>query len=201
MVIKTNITYDTSIADKAQTPLARKLQELICNAKIANQLKEYLGVSIQAINQYKMGTAYPKTENLIKIADFFGISVDYLLGLTGVPNRDTSIQAVHDVTGLSADAIVKLHDLYEKNPETSFSEIISLMIEDDNAEFFLAVISSLLSCIDTEAGKDIVHLSIDGKDEALYKETHLKMLLQIKLLDMLSSIADKQRHSAESKED
>lgn len=185
--------YDSSIADKANAPLARKLQELIPDAKTAHMLKEHLGVSIQAINQYKVGTAFPKTENLIKIADFFHISVDYLLGLTNVPNRDTRIQAVHDVTGLSAGAIVKLHDIYEKNSETSFSDILSLMIENSNAEFFLSIISSLISCIDSDSGKELISMTIDGKVESLYKETHLKMLLQIKMMEIISEVGKLQR--------
>ena len=186
-------TYDSSIADKANPPLAKKLQELVPDAKTANRLKDHLGVSIQAINQYKQGTAYPKTENLIKIADYFYISVDYLLGLTDTPNRDTRIQAVHDVTGLSEGAIVKLHDMNEKNAKTSFLDIISLLIENSNAEFILAIISSLVSCIETDTGKDLISVTIDGKDEYLYKETHLKMLLQIKMMEIISDIAQQKR--------
>ena len=193
MGISENSTYDSSIAEKAKAPLATFLQNNLKDTKEANRLKDCLGVSIQAINQYKLGTTFPKTENLIKIADYFGISVDYLLGLTGTPNRDTTIQAVHDVTGLSVGAIIKLHDIYEKNSETLFSEIISALIEDNNAEFFLSIISSLISCIDTDEGKETINITIDGKEENLYKETHLKLLLQIKVLENISAIAKKFR--------
>ena len=76
---ETRIPYDVKVFDKAESPFAKRLRELVTNPAA---LKECLGCSQQAINQYKQGTAFPKTENLIKIADFYGVSVDYLLGRT-----------------------------------------------------------------------------------------------------------------------
>lgn len=116
--------YDSKIADKANSAFAKKFKGLVPDAKTANALKEYLGVSIQAINQYKQGTAYPKTENLIKIADFFGISVDYLLGITSTPNRDTTMQAVCDFTGLSEKAVSILN-----KADGDELDLISFLIE------------------------------------------------------------------------
>lgn len=117
--------YDSRIAEKANSTFAKKFKELVPDAKTANALKEYLGISIQAINQYKQGTAYPKTENLIKIADFFGISVDYLLGITSTPNRDTTMQAVCDFTGLSEKAISILN-----KADRDELDFISFLIEN-----------------------------------------------------------------------
>ena len=180
--------YDPNIQAKANSPLAQSLQRMASDTKA---LADYLGCSVQAINQYKQGTSFPKTENLIKIAEFFGISVDYLLGLTGTPNRDTSIQSVHDATGLSEWAICKLHEMKLKNDETAFVDIISALIEDDNSEFFLAVIRSLVSCIDTEQEKELIDISIDNTPVKLYKGTHLKLLLQTKMIENISSLSTK----------
>ena len=70
-----------------------------------------MGCSIQAVNQYKLGISRPSLENLCKIADFYGVSTDYLLGLTDVPSVDPQIQIAHKVTGLSEDAIHQLSRL------------------------------------------------------------------------------------------
>lgn len=178
--------YDNEINVKANAPLAIKLRNMIRDTKTATELKDYLGVSIQAINQYKQGTAYPKTENLIKIADYFGISVDYLLNLTDVPNRDTSIQSVNSVTGLSVGAICKLHDLKEKNP--SFSLLISAIIEDSNFEYFLSIIEELVEK-SGDAQIDYTTVNIRGKKLRLSAVDHLKAVFQNQIIENLPRVS------------
>lgn len=106
MAQKTNMIYDSAIGDKANTKLSKRLQNVISDPKA---LAKHLGVSVQAINQYKQGTAFPKVENLIKIADYYNISIDYLIGITDTKNRDTTMQSACDFTGLSEDSIAFLN--------------------------------------------------------------------------------------------
>ena len=184
--------YDSTIAEKANTPFAKHFRELVPDAKTANELKDYLGITIQAINQYKQGTAYPKTENLIKIADYFGISVDFLLGITDIPNTDTNMQAVHKFTGLSAGAIGKLQDIYEENRKTAFSDIISLLIENPNAEYLIAVIADLISCTLDGSSEEETNVAISGNGFALMRPPKgkvIKAIFQTYLTDELPNIA------------
>lgn len=174
-------------ADRENSVLPSRLRDLISSAKDVKAIANLLNVSPQAVNQYKLGISYPKTENLIKIADYYGISVDYLLNLTDVPNRDTSIQAVNEVTGLSAGAIVKLHDMKAKND--SLCDIISAMIEDSNAEFFLSLWETLISFDGTDAGKDFVSVDICGKELNLSEDNHLKAVLQTKMIENIPQVA------------
>ncbi len=46
------------------------------------QLAEYLAVSIGTISNYENGVHCPDLNTLCRIADFFHVSADYLLGLT-----------------------------------------------------------------------------------------------------------------------
>ena len=39
-----------------------------------------LGISHASYFRYEIGTSEPTQENLVKLADLFGVSVDYLLG-------------------------------------------------------------------------------------------------------------------------
>lgn len=48
------------------------------------QLAEYIGASQGNISDWKSGKAVPASEKLCAIADFFNVSVDYLLGRTDV---------------------------------------------------------------------------------------------------------------------
>lgn len=50
------------------------------------ELAEKLGVSRGTIGMYEIGQRDPDTETLQKLSDIFGVSVDYLLGKTDVPN-------------------------------------------------------------------------------------------------------------------
>jgi transcriptional regulator with XRE-family HTH domain len=58
-----------------------KLKEL----RIQNDLKlqdiaDYLGVSKPTVSRFETGEREPSFENLIKLADFYKVSTDYLLG-------------------------------------------------------------------------------------------------------------------------
>jgi len=43
-----------------------------------------LGIDQTSISSYECGKYYPTIEVLIKIAEYFGVSTDYLLGLTDI---------------------------------------------------------------------------------------------------------------------
>lgn len=186
---KEKTAYDSEIAEKAKTPLARKLQDLIPDGKSVKKLADHLGVSVQAVNQYKQGVSLPSTKNLIGIADYYGISVDYLLDLTSTPNRDTKVQSISDMTGLSVDAIIKLHDLYTDNDTTGFSNIVSLLIEDSNVKYFLAIIRSIISYPPGDKS-ELLSFTVDGQEMKLYEKNLLQATLQTHLIENLSLIAE-----------
>ena len=53
----------------------RKLKNISCQ-----KLADIIGVSLQAMQRYENCKAEPSIETLIKLAKFFGISVDKLIG-------------------------------------------------------------------------------------------------------------------------
>lgn len=48
----------------------------------SKEMAEYLGVSQRAYLYYESAKNYPTIPGLLKLADFFGVSTDYLLGRT-----------------------------------------------------------------------------------------------------------------------
>ena len=48
------------------------------------QIAEVLGVSQNTYSQYEIGVLNYPVDTLVKLADFYGVSVDYLLGRTDV---------------------------------------------------------------------------------------------------------------------
>jgi len=77
----------------------------------AAELAQALGVSKAAISNYTSGLTGVTPENLIAIAKHFGVSVDYLLGVSDIPAQDPDIKMIADYTGLSEESIAVLHML------------------------------------------------------------------------------------------
>lgn len=50
-------------------------------------IAEAIGVTVGNLQKFEYGTARPKLENIIKLADFFNVSLDYLVGRTDNPAR------------------------------------------------------------------------------------------------------------------
>ena len=64
---------------------SQRLRQLRVEKGIERQdLAEYLNMSYSAIAKYESGVRFPDKETLQKIADFFEVSVDYLLGRTDI---------------------------------------------------------------------------------------------------------------------
>lgn len=51
----------------------------------AYRVAKETGISQGLMNEYKSGKKLPTLQNLLKIADYLDVSVDYLLGRTDVP--------------------------------------------------------------------------------------------------------------------
>ena len=60
-----------------------KLKELRKqNKKTQLEIAELLNVTSQTYGRYELGTCEPTIDSLIKLADYYGVSMDYLLGRT-----------------------------------------------------------------------------------------------------------------------
>lgn len=134
---KKNATSEMDVVEKLSAPLTQRLNELITDS---NELKDFLGCSIQAVNQYKLGISRPSLENLCKIADFYGVSTDYLLGRTTVKTSDMDKRKMCDYSGLTESALEFLHSLKD-NPD--YPRLISAMLEDKTFQAILPDIPNL----------------------------------------------------------
>ena len=60
---------------------AYRLKELRKEKKKTQvEMAEYLGIKTRAYQYYESGEHYPEVPNLIKLADYFDVTTDYLLG-------------------------------------------------------------------------------------------------------------------------
>lgn len=73
--------------------MVARLKELRTKKNISQQrLAIELGISQQSVNKYENHSIEPDIFLLIKIADFFGVSVDYLIGHSDVPRQLEVVQ-------------------------------------------------------------------------------------------------------------
>lgn len=63
-----------------------RLLRLSCSVT-QKALADAIGVSQQSINKYENHSIEPDIETLIKIAEFFGTSVDFLIGNTDIQRK------------------------------------------------------------------------------------------------------------------
>lgn len=65
---------------------AERLEELrTANGIYQKELAIYLNVSIGTISNYENGIHQPDLNALCQLADYFGVTTDYLLGRTSIP--------------------------------------------------------------------------------------------------------------------
>lgn len=62
---------------------------------------------------YEQGNSEPNVETLCKIATFFGVTIDYLTGLSNVKSKNIDITFIANYLGLTEHAINEIHSFYE----------------------------------------------------------------------------------------
>lgn len=66
----------------------QRLKELRKNKSISQkEFAEYLGITVRQLQRYEANKQEPNLERLIQIADYFDVSLDYLVGRSDNPKR------------------------------------------------------------------------------------------------------------------
>lgn len=135
-----------------------------------------IGVTRQAISLYATGKRTPDINSLYRIADFFKVSADYLLGLSGVQSLDLDIKAISEKTGLSERAIKEINRF--KNKESNIS-IVEFRMETLNSllaeYYFYSLIEEIIKFIEINTDID------ETKEQCLRKYCALKGIAYDKL--------------------
>jgi transcriptional regulator with XRE-family HTH domain len=92
---------------------------------LIEELKKYERVERSTLAKWETGRQDFKTKHIIALAEIFGVTSDYLLGLSSTPSIDPAIKSICDYTGLDEAAVEFLH--FE--PDSTFLEIINRFIK------------------------------------------------------------------------
>lgn len=93
---------DTKVYDNST--FEARLKELRGDKNLAD-VAEALGISRVSLGYYESGKRHPDAEVLVKMARYFNVSLDYLVGISDVKSQSANIQHVSNLTGLSESAI------------------------------------------------------------------------------------------------
>jgi len=140
--------------DKFNTPFATRLRELMDERKVTQQkLAEETELTRQAISQYADGSVLPNIDRLLKIANYFDVSCDYMLGNTDVRKLDMTLQQIAEHTGLTELSIQILSEI-NKTPFLSddgtlnftgqILQMLNLIIEREDKYQILSSIHNFL---------------------------------------------------------
>ena len=91
------------------------------------KLADALGLSQQSINHYENHKIEPDIETLIKIADYFETSVDYVIGHTNITRRIENTSAYH-LNADEGDVITKYRALTPKE-RACVAQVIDTLLD------------------------------------------------------------------------
>ena len=101
------------------SPFAERLKLLFFNSgETQEQAANRFNVTRQGFGNWLNGRTQPDYDALCKLAEYYNVSTDYLLGRTDVKTADTQLKTICEVTNLSEAAAKKIIKLNEKENQS-----------------------------------------------------------------------------------
>ena len=123
--------------NKYATTLPARLRSLLEETETTQQvLADYCGVERQTIAKWKDGVTRPDADALCKLAQFFNVSADYLIGISNNRTTDRATLEMCATLGLSDRSIAFLR-----------GEIEPLMIQEQRKQNFENVDTLFAFCV------------------------------------------------------
>ena len=85
-------------------------------------LANILGIAKTTLAAYEQGKSEPSFETLIKIADYFNVTTDYLIGRD--EGKTVDLQTLYEEIGLSEDSIALLKSLVKCTQEYTYPSLL-----------------------------------------------------------------------------
>ena len=98
---------------------------------------DYLGITSQAYGYYERGERNPGTENLRKLANYFDVTVDFLLGRDVVQNASNHLIPLLGTVpaGVPIEAIEDVEEYIDMYPRfVKHGELFALRVQGDSME-------------------------------------------------------------------
>ena len=119
---------------------ADNLSDLIADSgKTLKELATEIGVSPAILSKYQNDFAEAGIDNVSKIANYFHVSLDWLIGLTTVRSPNVTVRKVCNYTGLSEKAVDFFHNWTAPGLEVgpSYLSFLNRLIESAEFDIFI----------------------------------------------------------------
>ena len=112
--------------------LGERLKELRVERKISlGKLEGAVNISASTIRDYENDNKNPTVEKLTRLAEYYGVSLDYLAGLTEAKTVDMTIQAICKATGLHDNNVTLLGRMKEAIEEDIYISLSGDVVTSD----------------------------------------------------------------------
>lgn len=143
----------TDVGAKFNAPFPTRLRALMDEKEETQEsVAQVADKTRQTISQYVNGISEPSYDTLVKIADYFDVSTDYLLGRTEDPNR---APCAVDELGLSAKAIHAIRSCRYISFYEDAMEGLNLLITQGSFLFFASRIKQFCDAVSMDI--DLAH--------------------------------------------
>lgn len=116
----------TSVASPYDMPFPIRLRHLLDRkGETQEKLAKAIGANRQSIGQWKDGITSPDVNAVVKIAKYYDVFADYLLGISNNELNVESIQITCKKTGLTDAAVATIIDLTNVEAKNILSSLIS----------------------------------------------------------------------------
>lgn len=116
------------------------------------EMAQAFSTTRQTVRNWQNGETIPDAKSICCIASFFGVTADYLLGLSDVKTPNIEIRAIADRTGLKEDAIIQL--CVEKDVGGhEVAALVSYLAKNENS-------AELESLLDAMGNFDSLHKTV-----------------------------------------
>ena len=155
--------------DKDRTFQERFIEQYRKKYSTHEQMAKAFGVSRPTISGWFNGTSTPSIHVLIKIAQHFNVSTDYLLGLSDTASPSPTLRSAVEYTGLSEAAVEHLHIGLINSGSEGFT------LPEKEKGLYLETASKL---IQSDAFTKIIHHLNEVSKEAYLNKIMLVMIEQ-----------------------
>ena len=125
-----------NIDEKFFAPFPSRLRKLMEESGDKQEdIAAIVNKSRQTVSQYCNGLSEPGYSTLAQIAKHYGVSTDFLLGISDVRSQDTTVHGIVEYTGLSEEAVCTL--AFRKSiGDNKTIQTVNVLIEQISAEIY-----------------------------------------------------------------
>jgi len=121
--------YTKIFADRLQDLIEEKKKK---SRKTFKEIALESGIPTGSLSKYQNDAAEAGVNSLVKLAKYFGVSTDYMLGISDVPNGNADDMAIEKRLGIKGSTIKELAEFRKRDN----SKVLNLLF-DNNYCYFL----------------------------------------------------------------